>query len=158
MSLLEHIFPNERKNSVVEVMTDDRLRNELLTKAGAEIINSNRAFFSYPLEQIEAMSLQPDFAPLSEKYHIAGIITKRMNSIDVLPYITEHSGKDLAERCLLSVCFFYNALRRKENQYSAPSPEFYMKVGQSEFEKMHQYGISNNLPLWKDFWNDIIAA
>lgn len=70
---------------------------------------------------------------------------------DVLPKITNHSGKALAARCLVSLSLFKPALERLTIRYGAPKPDFYTQVGKTVFRQENLPHVAANFEKWNHF-------
>ena len=114
--------------------------------------------WKYPNEQLRAMIMPADFANLDERLYIANMISRFLRRNDFFPEITEHEGTDYAERCLFSTSFFWDHLRKKQNNHGAPSPEFYLETGKTEYELIGMKDIARNMIQWREFLSEISAA
>jgi hypothetical protein len=69
-----------------------------------------------------------------------------------------HKGKDLGERCLLSLAFFIERMEYRTKRFSAPSPDFYRIIGQRTFHNEGLTDLSEHFYQWEAFLGEHLTA
>ena len=80
-----------------------------------------------------------------------GNSSEHVNTTDIFPLITEHKGKELAYRCLISLGFFNSALESRCKRRGSPSPSFYREIGIKTFNELKMVEISKHFLNWESF-------
>ena len=81
-----------------------------------------------------------------------------IRQVDILPMITEHQGRELAYRCLISLGIFKDALRTRSDRRGAPSPDFYRTIGILSFNQIGMTEISSHFIGWESFLAEMFVA
>lgn len=150
-TLIDSLFPKSKADAIRSLWLDVECRPLIQKEIAKELLNDHTVI-ELPLTQIMFISSLSTFAD-SEKecYDVAEIIYWGITKTDVFPLISEHKGKELAYRCLISLSLFKEALNKKYERHGAPSPDFYRKVGISSFEQIEMKEISHHFRQWEGF-------
>jgi hypothetical protein len=130
-----------------ELLEDPDCRGLLIRQAMTE----GNIVLEYPREQVASLVGHARSAQPEEKDYISDMILRFLKKVDCFPLITEHQGIDLAERCLFSTSFFWEHIKKREERYSAPSPEFYLIMGSKKYEALGKTDIARNTANWRNF-------
>ena len=108
-----------------------------------------------PLDQLMIIFSNADFASSDqERVDVAGIFREYAFMTDPLPLISQHSGRDLACRCLISLGLFGKMMESHYKYHAAPKPEFYREVGITEFNCINRRDLSQNFVNWENFFGE----
>lgn len=72
--------------------------------------------------------------------------------------ISEHQGKSLAYRCLISLGLFKAAMERRCDRHGAPSPYFYRTIGIVSFNNIGMLEISSHFLGWEMFLSEMFVV
>lgn len=152
-SLLGKIFSKSQVAPGIQLLNSEETRSMMIREIGNKLIESP-LILPDPMDQLLAITSLADFAEEDECLQMVGIIYRHMGDIDVLPAISKHQGKELAERCLLGLSFFQQEMQRRNLRHGAPSPEYYRKVGQYGFKSIGLIEISDHFENWEVFLSE----
>ena len=69
--------------------------------------------------------------------------------------VSEHRGKELAYRCLISLGIFKKAIVHRSERHGAPSPDFYRNIGRSTFVQIGKEDVGNHFLQWENFLSEM---
>ena len=151
-ALIDNLFPEKQANAIKKIWEDKESQFLLEKQIGKKLLDSNEILDDLPLTQLMLIaSLSPFASNKSECHNVASIMFWGIHTIDILPLVTEHQGKQLAYRCLISLSLFKKALIKKWQRYGAPSPDFYRRVGTKTFKQIRCPYISQHFYQWECF-------
>ena len=155
-SLLNKIFNQSQTEAIQQLWEDKSSRKQLERQIGIELLRSEDVIDALPVTQIMLLTSLSSFASSSQEcYDVGEIIIWGIKKEDILPSIVLHRQEDLAYRCLLSLGFFKKELIRKWNRHSAPSPDFYRKVGVRAFSSVGKNDIGSHFYQWEVFMSEL---
>lgn len=157
-ALINKLFSQSQSDAIRSLWEDKDSRFLTEKEIAKKIIEHQEIIDEMPLAQLMFIASSSTFASSEVECHdVASIIYWGMRRVDVLPLITEHKDKDLAYRCLISLGFFRKAMERRCNQYGAPSPCFYRKIGICSFNKIGMEDIGNHFCQWEGFIGEMFT-
>ena len=155
-SLIDKLFSESQADAIRQLWEDRNSRLFIEREIGKEIIDSDGLIEELPLTQLMFIASMSPFASSSNECHkVAEIVYWGIKTTDVLPLITEHQGKALAYRCLISLGIFKQALIHRCNRHGAPSPDFYRNIGKSSFNQIGMKNISEHFVQWESFLSEM---
>lgn len=155
-ALIDKLFTKAQADAIRNLWEDKNSRLLIEQEIGKQIIDTDKIIQELPLTQIMFVASMSPFASSSnECYSVAEIIYWGINTPDVLPSVTEHQGKDLAYRCLISLGMFKKTLIHRCDRHGAPPPSFYRRVGISSFSKIGKEDISEHFLQWENFLSEM---
>jgi hypothetical protein len=157
-TLIDRVFSKSDADAIKKLWQDNSSRLLLMQEVGKKIVESDQVLNELPLSQLTfIVSLSPFAESDEERNNVATIIYWGINRTDILPMITEHRGKDLAYRCLISLGFYKNQLTLRCERRGAPSPSFYRKVGIATFDQIGMAEVGRHFTQWEYFMNDFFV-
>ena len=155
--LVEKLFTNKAEH--IQKLLEDKDSSFLVEREIAkELMSQNEFTPENPWSQIRVIiSLSPFASSKEECYDITDIIIWGVEKDDIIPMITEHSGYELAKRCLISISFFEKYMIRRCERYGAPSPNFYRQVGQTCFKQIGKTEIGSHFNKWTLFLQELFV-
>lgn len=126
------------------------LREALVDK----IILDKDKFLSYkPIDVLYIICLGSDFASSDDECHrIAITIFQYFNKPqNILPSLISDIGLQFANKTLISLSFFYQALEKKWKYHAAPSPLYYRQASKATFARFGQEDIALHHEKWEKF-------
>lgn len=156
MSLIEELYSSNAVNLIKDLYKEDYNARESFFKAfGDKILQSrDKILLSKPLDIFLFICSTAQFASsMNEANQVAIIIYKRMQEKTPLPYILDDRGLDLAEKCLVSLSFFYPALLKRWKK-GGPHPDFYRGYSKRLFENEGYSEIASHHELWENFLSE----
>ena len=128
------------------------VRHSFYQAFGNKIIQSqDKILISEPLNILMFICCTAKFSSSEEEsQQVAMIINKRIKENNPLPYVLDDKGLDLAEKCLISLSFFYPALVKRHKK-GAPSPEFYRDVSKKVFKANGYTDLAEHHKQWEQF-------
>lgn len=154
MSLIEELYTPKAVQLIRDLYNDDIEYRETMYKAfGKKIIESQDKFLSAkPLDILALICNTATFTTDKNECHsVAVMIYKHINDVNPLPSLIEDKQFVFAEKTLVSLSFFHEAMNHRWKRRGAPSPEFYRQCSQSIFTKHHCEGIAEHHRLWESF-------
>ena len=88
---------------------------------------------------------------------IVSIVAWGSDKTNVLPYVSEYQGKELAYRCLLSLALFKEAIEYRRQRHGAPGVKYYRVTGQNEFYKLNMNSIGDHFEQWECFLGEVFV-
>jgi hypothetical protein len=154
-SLINKLFDESQTNAIQKLWDDKDSRFLVQKEIGKKLLDNKEIIDELPLTQVMFIVSLSNFADSeTECYSVAEIIYWGLHRIDIMPRITEHNGKDLAYRCLISLGFFKKGLIKRWERHAAPSPSFYRQVGIQSFENIGMRDIGNHFYQWENFMGE----
>jgi len=151
-ALIDKLFEKSQADAIRKLWEDNSSRSLIQQELGKKLIDSDDFIDEFPLTQIMFISTMSPFASsVNECYSVADVVYWGIHRVDILPLVSEHKGKELAYRCLISLSMFEAALVKRYNRYGAPSPSFYRKVGEKSFEQIGMNDIGKHFYQWENF-------
>lgn len=153
MTLIEELYNSNAVGLIKDLYNESPESRQSFYKAfGDKILGSqNKILLSTPLDILMLIcSTAPFSSSESESQQVAIIIYKRMKELNPLPYVLDDRGIDLAEKCFISLSFFYPAMVRRWKK-GGPSPEFYRNHSIGLFESEGHHEIAENYKKWENF-------
>lgn len=158
IGLVNSLFSSTQIESIIKLWQDKNSRLLIEKEIGKHLLESDEILTESSFDQILVItSLSPFASSDDERQSVAHIIYWGIKRGDMLPLCTEHQGKELAYRCLISLGFFKRALIERHKRHGAPSPDFYREVGIEAFNRARMVEIGNHFYKWESFINDIFV-
>jgi len=157
-TLIDSLFPSDDADSIRRLWEDKGSHLLLEQEIGKRLIESDVIIDELPLTQLMFIAtLSPFASSKKECYDVAEIIYWGMQKSDILPLVTEHQGKALAYRCLISLGLFKPALIKRHRRHGSPSPDFYRAVGIESFSSVGMSDIGLHFGRWECFMNEFFV-
>ena len=158
-ALIDELFNKSQADAIRKLWEDKSSRFLLQQEIGKKILDSEYFVGELPLTQLMFITTLSPFATSDKECHlVAEIIYWGMHRTDILPLISEHKGKDLAYRCLISLGFFTSAIEKKWKRRGSPSPSFYREVGINAFNQIEMKDISKHFIGWESFLKEYFVT
>lgn len=155
-ALIDKLFSKDPADAIRKLWEDENSRLLIQKEIGKELLNNDSIIDDLSLVQLMLITSLSHFAESEDECHdVASIIYWGFNKPDILPLITEHEGKELAYRCLISLGFYSEALHKRCQRYAAPSPSFYRAVGISSFKQIGKDNIGLHFYQWENFISEM---
>lgn len=157
-SLIDNLFSESQANAIRTLWEDTSSRKLIQKEIGKQLLNNDQIINQLPLTQLMFVSSLSPFANSDKEcYSVAEIIYWGINRIDIMPRISEHNGKELAYRCLLSLGFLKQSLTKKWERHGAPSPSYYRQAGIQSFHNIGMEDISGHFIKWENFLGEFFV-
>ena len=129
--------------------------NHLLRALYRETSNQPVLSLIPSVDQLMIIFSNADFASSdAERVEVAGIFRTYIFKRDPFPMASQHEGRDLACRCLVSLGLFKQRMEYHCRYHEAPSPSFYRQVGIAEFDCINRRDLSHNFVNWENFFSE----
>ena len=151
--LIRKLLDPEQARSAIQLSKSEDTQRLVWREIGRQLLD-NRNVLPQALNQLMLIACMADFASQDECVEVATIFYRHIPDDDILPAVTVHHGRELAERCLIALTFFEKAVEHRQRFHGAPSPDFYRRVGQQEFLEAGQEDISEHFLYWESFWSE----
>jgi len=156
--LIDKLFSKSQSDAIRILWEDTNSRLLLEKQIGQKLLENRDIINDLPLTQLMLVSALSPFAESSnECYRAAEILYWGIHRTDILPLVTEHQGKDLAYRCLISLGMFKMAMYKRYQYHGAPSPNFYRRVGEESFKRIGMNDIGKHFYQWESFIGEMFA-
>ena len=157
-TLIDSLFQDKDADGIRKLWEDKSSHLMLEQEIGKKLIELDIIIDELPLTQLMFIStLSPFASSKKECYAVAEIIYWGIQKEDILPLVTEHQGRSLAYRCLVSLGFFKPALIKRHKRYGAPSLSFYREVGIKSFSHIGMEDIGSHFKQWEHFLNEFFV-
>jgi hypothetical protein len=157
-ALINNLFTSPQANAIRQLWEDKSSRLLIEKEIGKQLLANNELLISLPLAQLMAiMSLARFSSSQTESYDVAAIVYWGAKTTDIMPMVTEHSGKELAYRCLIALGLFKEAMKAKTNRHAYPPITFYRTVGISSFEALGMIDISHHFCQWEGYLEEMFV-
>jgi len=157
-ALIEKLFTQSQSEAIKKLWEDKSSRLLIQKEVGKRLLNKDEIILDLPLHQIIFLTSLSSFADSErECWDVAEVVYWGINHDDIFPMVSQHYGKDLAYRCLISLSFFKSYMGEKCNRHGAPSPEFYRGVGVQSFHSIGEDDISEHFYKWECFLSEFFS-
>jgi len=157
-ALIDKLFVKSQTDAIRKLWEDTSSRTLIQQEIGKKLIDHEEIIAELPLTQIMfIVSLSPFADSEDECNNVAEIIYWGFQQPNIIPMITEHKGKELAYRCLVSLGFFKHHLIRRTERRGAPSITFYRQIGINCFNQLGRKDIGNHFAKWENFIGEFFA-
>jgi hypothetical protein len=159
-ALIDELYEPEDCNKIRSFYKEDNSLHLALRQAiGEQItIKSNKFLNSNPIDVICLVCLTAKFASSEDECHRVSItVCQMINEPNPLPYIHLDEPLTLANKTLISLSFFYNALEHRFRTRAAPSPRFYRKISKEIFKSNKQGDIAAHHEKWEGFLGEMFC-
>lgn len=151
-ALIEKLFTEEQVGGIRKLWDDKNCRLLIEQQIGIKLLENQEIIQDSPWVQILCITSLASFASDDQEcIMVANILSWGMTKTEILPLVSEHKGKDLAYRCLISLSFHTKAIERRHQRRGAPSPDFYRHVGQQSFHQLNMPEIEAHFNKWTAF-------
>ncbi len=150
-SLVSQIFePNQAKLLVDLYKNESKEGKEIIYETIAkQLASSDKVVIGNELNQILLIMSESHFLLSNEEpLQVSAMMFYCLKQEDVLPKVTENSGKNLGAKCLVSLSLFEPALQSLCNRHGAPNPSFYRNVGKAVLGSENMREVSLNFDKW----------
>lgn len=156
MGLVYNLFPEKSARAIDALWQDGENRGLLAREIGKKLMSSKKIVTDSPEIQLMSLLSQANFVHGEEEpVLVAGMMRKHMRDLDPLPLISRHSGRELAERCLLSLGLLHPAMEERYKRRAAPKPDFYREVGIRTMEEIGVDSVAANFKRWESFLGEV---
>jgi hypothetical protein len=156
MTLIQELYGSSAVGLIRDLYKEDPSARESFFKAfGDKILQSReKVLLSRPLDIFLFICSTAQFASsMEESNQVAIIIYKRIQETTPLPYVLDDRGMDFAEKSLISLSFFYPALKKRWEK-GGPHPDFYRGYSKRLFEQSGYSEIANHHEMWENFLSE----
>ena len=156
MALIEELFCSEAVNIIRDLYLENSNSTQLFYETfGHKILQSQEKILSSePLSILMFICSTADFSSsVEESEQVAIIVYNRIKEKNPLPYFMDDKGLDLAEKCLVSLSFFYPAMVNRWKK-GAPNPNFYRQQSKLAFESKGFFQIAVHHEKWERFFGE----
>ena len=138
---------------------DDSLHLALRQAIGDQItLKSEKFLASNPVDIVCLVCLTAKFASSEDECHRVGItVCQMLDDPNPLPYMHRDEPLTLANKCLISLSFFYKALEHRFSCHGAPSPKFYRNLSKSIYTSNKQRDIAAHHEKWEGFLGEMFC-
>ena len=154
MTLIEELYSPTAVRLIQDLYhEDDQAKLSFYNAFGNKIIESpSKILLSKPLDIIMFICSTAKFSSSPEECsYVAVTMYNRLKEPNPLPYILDDKGLDLAEKILISLCFFRPALQNRWKR-GGPHPDFYRNYSKHIFKNEGLDNISDNHERWENFF------
>ena len=118
MDLIKSVFPEKDAKVLEKLWYDDsspQMRLMIARQVGKKL-NPQGVMLSSTRDQLLALLSQAEFANSdSEVVYVAGVLMHVLPKKDILPFVAEQKGYELASRCLVSLGLFIKHMYHKQD-------------------------------------------
>ena len=158
IKLASKLFSGPQIESIIKLWQDQNSHLLIEKEIGKRLLESDEIIGESSFNQLLVItSLSPFASSDDERQSVAHIIYWGIHRGDILPLCTEHQGKELAYRCLVSLGFFKRALIERCKRHGAPSPDFYRDLGIGAFNRAKMIDIGNHFYKWENFISEVFV-
>lgn len=152
VALIDKIFRPSQAEAIRKLWEDKDSKALLKREIAKQLLKDESVLVDLPLSQIMfLMSLSSFASSENECYDVAGVIYWGISQDDIFPLITEHTGKELAYRCLISLSLFKSCMEEKTKRRGAPDIKYYRLVGINSFNVLGKTDIGSHFCQWESF-------
>lgn len=159
MTLIQELYSQKAAELIRDLYYEDvNARESFYNAFGNRIFETReKILLSKPLDIMMFICSTAKFSSSPEEsQQVAVIVYNRLKEPNPLPYVLDDLGIDLAEKCLVSLCFFKPALLKRWKK-GGPHPDFYRNYSKQIFESNGMYDISNNHDKWENFFSEFFV-
>jgi len=160
-SLIDQLYTSEECKSIQRLYDDDPTIHRLLYKAFAERIISKGDIFltSKPLDILCFICMSSDFADSElECQTVAIAVYNNLKTAQPLPSLIVDSGLVFAEKTLISLSFFRDAMKKRTNNHGAPKPEYYRTLSKKVFAANDLEDVAKHHEKWENFLQELFLV
>lgn len=155
MEISRDLYPQKESKIINQLWKEDPTIRHIIAKSIGKKLAESKEILGNSNEQLLALISLADFAKSdNECFYIYGVIKKHFDNPDPFPRISEHSGYELASRCLVSLGFFEKKMELRRNIHASPSPDFYRRIGAQTFYNLGEHDISDHFIYWESFFKE----
>jgi hypothetical protein len=159
-ALIDELYDPEDCNKIRSFYKEDNSLHTALRQAiGEQItIKSSKFLSTNPIDVVCLICLTAKFASSEDECHRVGItVCQMIDNPDPLPYVHRDEPLILANKCLISLSFFYKALEHRFRLRAAPSPKFYRNTSKAIFKSNKQPDIAAHHEKWEGFLGEMFC-
>ena len=157
--LIDSLFSESQSNAIRSLWEDKNSRLLLEKEIGKQLLSSDQIIDELSLAQLMLIMSLATFADSPEECHdVAEVVYWGLKKVDIVPLVSEHKGKDLAYRCLISLGFFKKAMVARTNRFGTPSVDFYRSQGISAFHTIGKNDIGRHFVHWEYYINEMFVV
>ena len=157
-SIINSLFEPTQSQAIQKLWEDRASRFLIQKEIGKKLLDKDVIVLDLPLTQIMFLTSLSDFASSeNECYEVAEVVHWGINHKDILPLVSEHNGKELAYRCLISLGFFRTRIEERSKRYGSPSCIFYRNVGKKTFISIGKQDIGEHFYSWENFLSEFFV-
>lgn len=157
-AFIDKLFIKSQADAIRTLWEDTSSRSLIQQEIGKKLLDHDKIIGELPLTQVMfIVSLSPFADSEKECNEIAEMVYWGIHRKDIVPMITEHNGKELAYRCLISLGFFKEYLTKRWERFGAPSPSYYRQVGIKSFKEIGRDDIGNHFGKWEGFMSEFFV-
>lgn len=136
------LFDNGSRDSVAKVVSGMLLNDTII--------------LSHVEDQLFCLVSNAPFGSEAECVEVARTLKSTFFVPDILPYTCDHHGRELADRCLVSLAWFPRAIETRHVRKGAPKPSYYRMAGKQAFIQEGQIAIADHFERWEAFLSEMI--
>ena len=156
-ALIDSLFNKSQSDAIRKLWEDKDSRRLIQKEIGKTLLAKDQIVPQLPLTQLMFIISLSDFADSDKEcVNVAEIVYWGINTVDIIPMISEHHGKDLAYRCLVSLGLFKEYMISRSERRGSPSISFYRAVGVKTFNDIGMGDISNHFSKWEGFLGEFL--
>jgi hypothetical protein len=156
--LIEQLYTPNECSIIRELFIEEHSKRDLIAKAiSSKLITSKDIITSNPLDELYMICLSAKFADTEDECHRVAMLVYQFHkkTSRLLPSLIEDTGIIFANKTLLCLSFFSQALEKLEHRHGAPSPSFYRKISKVMFMKHEQPDIASHHEQWENFLAEV---
>ena len=155
-TLIDQLFIKSQADAIRTLWEDTSSRALIRKEIGKQLLSHELIIKELPLTQLMLTASLSSFADSeNECCEIAGIIYWGIKTVDIIPMVSKHNGRELAYRCLISLGFFKQYLIKRCERYGAPSPSFYRQAGINSFNSIGMNDIGYHFLQWENLISEL---
>ncbi len=159
-SLIDELYSSDDCKRIRSFYNEDVSLHKALRQAIGEkiILAKDKIISTNPVDTVCLVCLTSKFASSEDECHrVAITVCQLIDVTDPLPYIHKDDPLTLANKALVSLSFFYNALEHRFRLRAAPSPSFYRGISKSVFKSNKQPDIAAHHEKWEGFLGEMFC-
>lgn len=146
------------KKAILSLLEDSGSYPHLLKAMGKRLLENEDIILEDSIGQLMIITSIAPFAESQEEcVNVAQTVNWGLNRTDILPLVSKHNGKDLANRCLISLAFFYRAMEERTKRYGCPNPEFYREIGTRTYYQIGMEDLGYHFQKWECFLQEFLV-
>lgn len=160
MTLIDELYSTTDIERIKLLYSDDDVSKKLLvTVIGSKIVESEKILVSSPLDILYFICSLATFADSEEEcQYVAATVLTRIQEKNPLPYILDDRGIVLAEKTLIALSFFNNAMIYRAKYKGAPKPSFYREYSKKIFTNNSREDVAEHHEQWEAYLSEMFLC
>lgn len=157
--LIDQIYNKKECEAIREFHKEEPQTRQLLREAiGSKLVTAqDKIIHSNAIDAICLMCLTAKFADSEDECHRVAITVYQHHdkTKDILPSLVSDRDLKFANKTLITLSFYPQALEKKWKFHGAPKPDFYRQLSKTVYRIHDQNDIASHHEQWEAFLSEI---